>query len=127
MEIIRRDEAPVLVNPGVASEQLISPKNSASARLTVTRVVLAPAAVNPRHRHATAEQVWVALAGSGVLLLADAATLPFAAGDVARFAEGDVHGLENTGAGDFVYLAVTSPPLDFRAAYERGAGPAPSE
>lgn len=117
MEIIRRDEAPVLVNPGVASHQLICPENSASERLTVTRVVLAPGAVNQRHRHAASEQVWVALTGSGSLLLADAATLPFAAGDVARFADGDVHGLENTGADDFVYLAVTSPPLDFRPAY----------
>ena len=117
MEIIRRDEAPILVNPGVASHQLISSQNSASTRLAITRVVLAPGAVNPRHRHASAEQVWVALSGSGALLLADAATLHFAAGDIVRFADGDVHGLENTGAGDFVYLAVTSPPLDFRAAY----------
>ena len=124
MEIIRRDEVPVLVNPGVASHQLVSPQNSASTRLTVTRVVLAPGAVNSRHRHVSAEQVWVALSGSGKLLLADAATLPFAAGDTARFADGDVHGLENTGASDFVYLAVTSPPLDFRGAYASPATPA---
>jgi quercetin dioxygenase-like cupin family protein len=124
MEIIRRGEVQVLVNPGVASHQLVSPENSASARLTVTRVVLAPGAVNQRHRHPASEQVWVALAGSGALLLADAATLPFAAGDVARFADGDVHGLENTGMDDFVYLAVTSPPLDFRTAYATHAGAA---
>ena len=121
MEIIRRDDAPVLVNPGVASHQLISPENSASARITITRVVLAPGSVNPRHRHVSSEQAWVALSGSGVLLLAGAATLPFAAGDVARFADGDVHGLENTGVDDFVYLAVTSPPLDFRAADAKDA------
>ena len=124
MEIIRRDEAPVLINPGVASHQLISPENSASARLTVTRVVLAPGAVNQRHRHPASEQVWVALTGTGSLLLADATTLPFAAGDVARFADGDVHGLENTGVDDFVYLAVTSPPLDFRSAYSSRAAAA---
>jgi len=46
-----------------------------------------------------------------------AATAPFAEGDVVRFAEGDVHGLENTGSVEFVYLSVTSPPINFRGAY----------
>lgn len=116
MEIIRRDAVPVLLNQGVASHQLISAQNSASTRLCVTRAVLAPGTRNPRHRHVAAEQVWVALSGSGLLPLADAATLPFAAGDIARFADGDAHGFDNTGADDFVYLAVTSPAQDSRAA-----------
>jgi hypothetical protein len=34
-----------------------------------------------------------------------------------RFADGDVHGLENSRSGEFVYLSVTSPPINFRAAY----------
>jgi mannose-6-phosphate isomerase-like protein (cupin superfamily) len=33
------------------------------------------------------------------------------------FSGGDVHGFENTGRVDFVYLSVTSPPVNFRAAY----------
>ena len=49
--------------------------------------------------------------------LGGAATAPFAAGDVVRFAEGDVHGLENAGPDAFVYFSVTSPPLNFRTAY----------
>ena len=31
--------------------------------------------------------------------------------------DGEVHGLENTGASAFEYLSVTAPPLNFRAAY----------
>jgi mannose-6-phosphate isomerase-like protein (cupin superfamily) len=69
--------------------------------------------------HAASEQVWVALRGSGVLLLDGTASVPFAEGDVVRFAEGDLHGLENTGSVEFVYLSVTSPPINFRAAYAR--------
>ena len=59
----------------------------------------------------------MALAGRGTLLLADAGRRPFAAGDVVRFADADLHGFENTGAEPFVYLSVTAPPLNFRAAY----------
>lgn len=117
MEIIRRAQITFLTNGGVTSAQLLSPENSTSQRVTVSRVTVAPGATNPRHTHATSEQVWVALRGSGQLLLKDTATAPFEEGDVVRFSEGDVHGFENTGSGDFVYVAVTSPRLDFRAAY----------
>ena len=117
MEIIRRTEVASFSNGGVTSEQLLFPENSSSQRVTVTRVTVAPGARNPPHVHAASEQVWVALRGSGVLLLGGATTAPFAEGDVVRFAEGDIHGFENTGSVDFVYLSVTSPPLNFRSAY----------
>lgn len=117
MEIIRRTAVASFSNGGVTSEQLLFPENSKSQRVTITRVTIAPGAKNPPHIHATSEQVWVALRGSGVLLLGSTATVPFVEGDVARFAEGDVHGFENTGPDEFVYLSVTSPPLNFRAAY----------
>ena len=121
MEIIRRDQVPVLTMPGLASHQLLCPENSASTRVTITRVVVDPGAVNTRHRHATSEQVWIALRGAGTLLLANDATAPFAEGDVVRFAEGDVHGFRNTGDVPFEYIAVTAPPIDFRDAYSQAA------
>ena len=117
MELIRRADIPRFSNSGVVSEQLLFPENSKSERVTITRVTVAPGARNPRHVHASSEQIWVALRGSGTLLLEGEATASFVEGDVARFADGDVHGLENTGREDFVYLSVTSPPLNFRAAY----------
>ena len=117
MEIIRHDQVQVLTNSGVTSYQLLFPESSGSSRVTTTKVVLEPGAVNPRHQHATSEQVWVALRGSGLLLLANDATVPFSAGHVARFEDNDVHGLQNTGSVPFEYLSVTSPPINFRAAY----------
>jgi quercetin dioxygenase-like cupin family protein len=117
MEIIRRNQAPVLTKSGIASEQLLFPGNSASARITITKVVVEPGAANGRHRHAASEQVWIALRGAGILLLANDATAPFAEGDVVRFAEGEVHGFRNTGTTAFEYVAVTAPPIDFREAY----------
>lgn len=117
MEIIRRNEVASFVNGGVISRQLLFPENSQSRRVTITRVTIAPGARNPPHTHAASEQVWVALRGSGVLLLGDGATAPFAEGDVARFADGEVHGFDNTGSTEFEYLSVTCPPVNFRRAY----------
>jgi quercetin dioxygenase-like cupin family protein len=117
VEIIRRTEVASFANGGVTSEQLLFPENSQSQRVTITRVTVAPGAKNPPHAHAASEQVWVALRGSGMLLLEGATTAPFAEGDVVRFAEGDIHGFENTGSAEFIYLSVTSPPINFRGAY----------
>ena len=119
MELIRRNEVTVLSNSGVESHQLLFPENSSSSRVTITKVVLAPGAVNPPHRHETSEQVWVAISGAGTLLLDGQRTIPIAEGDVVRFAEGDVHGFKNTGSVVFVYVSVTSPPINFRQAYEQ--------
>jgi len=119
MELIRRDEVTMLSNSGVESHQLLFPENSPSSRVTITKVVVAPGAVNPRHRHETSEQVWVALSGAGTLLLDDERALPIQEGDVVRFADGDMHGFKNTGSCAFVYIAVTSPPINLRRAYEQ--------
>ena len=124
MELIRAAEITTFVNSGVTSRQLLFPENSRSERLTITRVTVQPGARNPPHRHATSEQVWVALRGAGQLLV-EGGAVPFAEGDIARFEDGDLHGFENTGTTEFEYVSVTSPPLNFRAAYKR-AWPGPS-
>ncbi len=121
MELIPAESIQTFASAGIESRQLLFPENSSSSRITITQVTLAPGGTNPRHTHATSEQVWVALRGRGMLLLADGAVRSFAAGDVARFEDGNVHGLLNTGLEPFVYISVTSPPLNFRAAYTRDA------
>ena len=119
MELIRRESVATLKNSRVESQQLLFPENSASQRLTITRVIMDRGVINPRHTHATSEQVWVALEGSGTLLLAEDKSAQFSAGDVVRFLDGEVHGFHNTGAVPFVYLSVTSPPVNFRGAYAK--------
>jgi quercetin dioxygenase-like cupin family protein len=119
MEIMRKASITTLSNSGVQSEQLLFPENSASRRVTITRVTMQPGALNPSHRHRDSEQIWVALEGRGTLLLDGERTEPFAAGDVARFEDGDLHGFRNTDDTPFVYLSVTSPPVNFREAYAK--------
>lgn len=82
-------------------------------------MIIKPGAKNPPHRHATSEQVWVALRGNCQLLLDEGKVIPFAEGDIVRFEDGDLNGFENTNSSDFEYLSVTSPPVNFRAAYEK--------
>jgi len=124
MEHLRPEQFVTLSNPGVTSLQLLSPHNSKSARVTVTKVVVAPGASQPRHSHASSEQIWCALSGSGTLLLANGERRTMCAGEVVRFADGDVHGVENNGTLPFEYLSVTSPPINFDYAYaNKGAQP----
>jgi quercetin dioxygenase-like cupin family protein len=119
MEIVRKGSVTTLSNSGVKSEQLLFPENSSSRRVTITRVTVQPGAANPPHRHPASEQIWVALEGNGLLLLEGERTEQFAAGDVVRFEDGDLHGFRNSGGVPFIYLSVTSPPVNFREAYSR--------
>lgn len=118
MEFINSENIKELSNPGVVSRQLINPENSKSERVTITEVHLDVDASQPRHKHDTSEQIWYAIQGSGKLLLADEKEMIFKAGDVVRFAENDIHGLMNDGDTEFVYISVTSPPIDFGYAYK---------
>jgi len=111
MEFLTGDDFKRQSLPGISSEQIISAQNAPSARLSITRITVEPGCVQDRHRHPKAEQTWLALSGAGRLLLADGATRPIGAGDAVRFADGDVHGIENTGAVPFVYLSITAPPI----------------
>ena len=118
MEFINRQNIIELSNPGVVSRQLLNPENSSSTRVTITEVHLEKGACQPRHTHEASEQIWSAVQGTGKLLLADDVEKEFAAGDVVRFAEKDVHGLLNDGNDEFVYVSVTAPPINFGYAYQ---------
>ena len=118
MELIKKSEIKVLSTPGVKSFQLLNPENSKSERITITKVFVQPNNEQPRHKHDTSEQIWIAVSGKGVLLLADGKEEIFEQGDVVRFADGDIHGLRNESQVVFEYISVTSPPMNFGYAYK---------
>ncbi|TAK73357.1 MAG: cupin domain-containing protein [Aquabacterium sp.] len=119
MQHFQRQDIPVLHNSGIDSEQLLFPETAPEAKATITRVTVPVGKLNPRHRHEHSEQVWVVLGGSGTLLLEGEAEAPVNVGDVVRFGPGEVHGFRNSGTEPFVYMSVTTPPLNFRSAYAR--------
>lgn len=118
MEFINKDSIIKLKNTGVTSRQIICPDNSNSDRVTITEVHLDPGAVQSRHSHEYSEQIWYALKGSGKLLLAEDGEMSFTAGDAVRFKQNDIHGLHNDSDAEFIYISVTSPPIDFSYAYK---------
>jgi mannose-6-phosphate isomerase-like protein (cupin superfamily) len=89
--------------------------------VTITSVTVAPGAEQPRHVHETSEQIWIAVEGSGTLLLRNETTLAFEQGQVVRFEDGDEHGFKNTGGAPFKYVSITSPPINFSCAYNSEA------
>lgn len=118
IEVITAADQIRLANPGVTSLQLLWPGNSSAAKVTITRVTIEPGSGQPRHSHPASEQIWIIESGSAELLLAGDRTQIVCAGDVVRTPAGETHGLHNGGSEPFVYLAITTPPVDFRAAYE---------
>ena len=118
MELIRSSDIEVFSNSGIESRQLLFPENSSSQRVTITQVMVPPGGKNPAHRHNASEQIWIALQGSGNLILENETVEEFTEGDVVRFEAGDLHGFINSGTQPFIYMSVTSPPLNFRAAYD---------
>ncbi|WP_298482854.1 cupin domain-containing protein [uncultured Ruminococcus sp.] len=118
MELIKANAMKALSNPGVVSRQILNPDNSTSKRVTITEVHLEIGASQPRHIHESSEQIWYAVQGTGKLLLSENQEQEFTAGDVVRFADGDVHGLYNDGNTEFVYISVTAPPIHFGYAYQ---------
>ena len=105
-------------NPGVTSRQLLNPNNSNNDKVTITEVHLKSNAKQSRHSHEFSEQIWYALKGNGRLLLANDNEQKFTEGDVVRFEAGDIHGLYNDSDEEFVYISVTTPPIDFSYAYK---------
>ncbi len=118
MEFIKKEDIKVLSNPGCDSMQLLYPEKSKSERVTITEVHVSPGASQPRHKHDSSEQIWYAVKGSGKLLLSDNMDREFNVGDVVRFVDGDIHGLQNDSDDEFVYISVTAPPINFGYAYK---------
>ena len=108
----------VLENPGKRSEQLVWPHNAPDAWVTITRVTMEPSSISKPHAHPQSEQIWIVERGSAQLLLGDRTRTELKAGDIIRTPAGDTHGIENTGDEPLVYLAITTPPENFRAAYQ---------
>lgn len=108
----------VLKHPGKRSEQLVWPHNAPDALVTITRVTMEPGSISKPHKHLRSEQIWIVERGTGKLLMGNGMQAKLKPGDIIRTPAGDTHGVKNTGNEPLVYLAITTPPEDFTAAYQ---------
>ena len=115
---LRVADAEVLERPGKRSTQIVSRRNAPTARTTITRVVMEPGAISPRHQHDGAEQTWIVEEGRGRLLTAGGAAQTLEPGDVVITPPGETHGVETLGDEVFIYLTVTTPPEDMSGFYD---------
>jgi quercetin dioxygenase-like cupin family protein len=118
MDFIKKEDIVTLDSDFQVSHQLLWNENSNSKRITITKVHVYPEKTNQRHKHESSEQIWIALKGRGTLLLNDDKTLEINEGDVVRFADGETHGITNNSDEEFIYISITSPPINFRYAYK---------
>jgi mannose-6-phosphate isomerase-like protein (cupin superfamily) len=99
-----RPEAHAVFSPGGMGKSTIF----ASPRVLVGVNAFEPGQAHGLHAHAGMDKVYVVVEGTGVFLLEDQAT-PMRAGDL-LVAPADVpHGVENTGSGRLVVLAILAP------------------
>lgn len=77
MEYINKESIVVLKSDFQDSHQLLWNENSSSKRVTITKVYVHPGKTNGRRSHDTSEQIWVALSGTGILLLENEKTKVF--------------------------------------------------
>ena len=119
MDFINRNDVVALNSDFQTSYQLLWNENSKSERLTITKVQVFPGKTNSRHIHKSSEQIWIVLKGKGTLLLENDQTKEISEGDVVRFEDGETHGILNNSNDEFIYISVTSPPINFRYACDR--------
>jgi mannose-6-phosphate isomerase-like protein (cupin superfamily) len=123
IQILSPQDFGLLENPGVKSVQIVWGQNAPEAKATITRVTVEPGSTQERHSHEHSEQIWLVERGTATLHLADDQTALMKVGEVVRTPAGEIHGIINRGSEAFVYLAVTTPPQDFTAAYEQSTQP----
>ncbi|HUS83020.1 MAG TPA: cupin domain-containing protein [Dehalococcoidia bacterium] len=127
MHTRRLPDSPRHHRGGQVSYLLLTEGQADSHNLAITWVEGEPESEQGRHAHHDAEQVYVIVAGKGLMHVADEekevgpATLVFVP-------KGALHSIRNVGAEKLVYVSATSPPFDAKlvaALYEPpGAGDA---
>ncbi|SFO43205.1 cupin domain-containing protein [Sphingomonas sp. OK281] len=117
IDVININAAVLYRNPGKYSLQILSPDNAPEAKVTITRVTMAPGALSTMHSHDHAEQIWIIEQGEGTVLLADGMSSVVSAGQLVRTPPRTEHGLKNIGKIELVYLSITTPPENMAKFY----------
>jgi mannose-6-phosphate isomerase-like protein (cupin superfamily) len=104
------DDSPRHHRGGQVSYLLLTAGDAGSQELSVTWVEGEPGSEQERHAHSRAEQVYVIVAGRGLMRVAgeEEAVGP---GTLVFVPKGALHSMRNLGTEKLVYVSATSPPF----------------
>ncbi len=99
---------------GQVSYLLLAPGQFGSNQMAITMVHGEPGSEQPMHSHPEAEQVYVVVAGTGLMRVNDEVQ-EVAPGMLVFIPPGAKHAIRNTGSDPLVYVSATSPPFEMPA------------
>lgn len=110
MNVTVAEESPRNERAGQVSYLLLSPGQFGSARMAITLVEGGPDSEQPMHSHPEAEQVYVIVAGLGVMRVDDEEQ-EVGPGTLVFIPPGAKHAIRNAGSAALTYVSATSPPF----------------
>lgn len=110
MNVAVAEESPRNERAGQVSYLLLSPGQFGSARMAITLVEGGPGSEQPMHSHPEAEQVYVIVAGNGVMRV-DGEEQEVGRGTLVFIPPGAKHAIRNVGSKSLTYVSATSPPF----------------
>ena len=110
MDVTVARESPRNERGGQVSYLLLSPGQFGSTRMAITLVEGDPGSEQPMHSHPEAEQVYVIVAGAG-LMRVDDDELEVGPGTLVFIPPGANHAIRNVGSEPLTYVSATSPPF----------------
>lgn len=114
MDVAIAGECPRNVRSGQVSHLLLSPGQFGSTRMAITIVEGEPGSEQPMHRHPEAEQIYVVVAGHGVMRVDDEEQ-EVGPGTLVFIPPGAEHAIRNVGRERLSYVSATSPPFHMPA------------
>lgn len=110
MKVMVAGESPCNERGGQVSYLLLSAGQFGSTRMAITLVEGDPGSEQPVHSHPEAEQVYVIVAGSG-LMRVDDEEQEVGPGTLVFIPPGANHAIRNVGSEPLTYVSATSPPF----------------
>lgn len=114
MQLVKAAESPRNERSGQVSYLLLAPGQFGSDRMAITMVHCEPGSEQPMHSHPDADQVYVIVAGRG-LMRVDQDAEAVEPGTLVFIPRGSEHAIRNTGTERLVYVSATSPPFEIPA------------
>lgn len=109
MEVVNRSGVPPFVTKDASEiREILAPRNSSIKNQSLAEARLAPRKTTEEHYHVRTEEIYYVLRGRGRMWI-ESESRDVVAGDGIAILPGRKHRIENTGAGELVFLCCCAP------------------